>query len=64
MSKDIFHQIVKDTLIKDGWQITYDPYEITSVIYLVNYCVGISTTLLSAIYWVYQGIKEIKFTLI
>ncbi len=25
MAKDLFHQIVKNALIKDGWQITDDP---------------------------------------
>ena len=26
MAKDIYHQIVKEALIKDGWTITNDPY--------------------------------------
>jgi hypothetical protein len=26
MAKDIYHQIVKEALIKDGWAITNDPY--------------------------------------
>ncbi|MFN4255784.1 MAG: element excision factor XisH family protein [Saprospiraceae bacterium] len=26
MAKDIYHQIVKQALIKDGWTITNDPY--------------------------------------
>lgn len=26
MAKDIFHEQVKDALIKDGWVITHDPY--------------------------------------
>lgn len=26
MAKDIYHQIVKEALIKDGWTITDDPY--------------------------------------
>lgn len=25
MAKDLFHQVVKNALIKDGWQITDDP---------------------------------------
>jgi XisH protein len=28
MSKDLYHSQVKAALIKDGWQITHDPYEI------------------------------------
>ena len=26
MAKDIYHKIVKESLIKDGWTITHDPY--------------------------------------
>ena len=26
MARDIYHQIVKEALIKDGWTITNDPY--------------------------------------
>jgi hypothetical protein len=26
MAKDIYHQIVKEALTKDGWQITQDPF--------------------------------------
>jgi hypothetical protein len=26
MAKDIYHEHVKEALIKDGWTITYDPY--------------------------------------
>jgi len=26
MAKDIFHKLVKEALIKDGWTITHDPY--------------------------------------
>ena len=26
MAKDIYHQHVKDALVKDGWVITHDPY--------------------------------------
>jgi hypothetical protein len=26
MAKDIFHQQVKNALIKDGWKITHDPF--------------------------------------
>lgn len=25
-AKDIFHEVVKTALQKDGWQITHDPY--------------------------------------
>lgn len=28
MARDIFHSNVKDALIKDGWIITHDPYEL------------------------------------
>jgi hypothetical protein len=28
MAKDIYHQNVKEALIKDGWTITHDPYVI------------------------------------
>jgi hypothetical protein len=28
MAKDIFHEAVRNALIKDGWTITHDPYEI------------------------------------
>lgn len=28
MARDIFHQNVKEALIKDGWTITHDPYEL------------------------------------
>ena len=27
MAKDLLHQIVKETLILDGWTITHDPYQ-------------------------------------
>lgn len=26
MAKDIYHQLVKAILIKEGWIITHDPY--------------------------------------
>ena len=26
MAKDIYHQHVKEALIKDGWTISHDPY--------------------------------------
>jgi XisH protein len=26
MAKDVYHQIVKESLLKDGWTITHDPY--------------------------------------
>jgi hypothetical protein len=26
MAKDIYHEVVKRALIKDGWKITHDPY--------------------------------------
>jgi len=28
MAKDVFHQQVKNALIKDGWKITHDPFTI------------------------------------
>ena len=28
MAKDIYHEVVKNALIKDGWLITADPYKI------------------------------------
>jgi hypothetical protein len=28
MARDVFHQQVKNALIKDGWKITHDPYPI------------------------------------
>ncbi|YAG08043.1 XisH protein [Nostoc sp. DSM 114167] len=28
MAKDVFHQQVKQALIKDGWIITHDPFTI------------------------------------
>ena len=28
MARDVFHQQVKNALIKDGWHITHDPYPI------------------------------------
>ncbi|NEP36757.1 XisH family protein [Moorena sp. SIO3B2] len=28
MAKDVFHQQVKNALIKDGWNITHDPFTI------------------------------------
>ena len=29
MAKDIYHTIVREALLKDGWTITHDPYLIT-----------------------------------
>ncbi len=26
MAKDIYHQAVKEALVKDGWTVTHDPY--------------------------------------
>ena len=26
MAKDIYHQAIKNALVKDGWTITADPY--------------------------------------
>ena len=26
MAKDVFHYLVKEVLIEDGWTITHDPY--------------------------------------
>lgn len=28
MARDLFHQVVKDALVKDGWNITHDPFPI------------------------------------
>ncbi len=28
MAKDLFHQVVKDALTKDGWDITHDPFPV------------------------------------
>ncbi len=28
MAKDIFHDLVKDALVMEGWQITHDPFSI------------------------------------
>jgi hypothetical protein len=28
MARDLFHSIVKDALIKEGWQITHDPFPV------------------------------------
>jgi XisH protein len=28
VAKDLFHQVVKDALIKEGWEITHDPFPI------------------------------------
>lgn len=28
MAKDLFHEIVKTALLKEGWTITHDPYEL------------------------------------
>lgn len=28
MAKDLFHEIVKSALQKEGWKITHDPYEL------------------------------------
>jgi XisH protein len=28
MARDLFHAIVKDALIKEGWQITHDPFPV------------------------------------
>ncbi len=28
MAKDLYHQIVKNALIKEGWNITHDPLHI------------------------------------
>ena len=30
MARDLFHYIVKEALIKDGWTITHDPYPLHS----------------------------------
>lgn len=28
MARDVFHQQMKNALIKDGWKITHDPFTI------------------------------------
>jgi XisH protein len=28
VAKDLFHQVVKDALIKDGWNVTHDPFPV------------------------------------
>jgi hypothetical protein len=28
VARDLFHQVVKDALIKDGWSITHDPFPV------------------------------------
>jgi XisH protein len=28
VARDLFHQVVKDALIKEGWEITHDPFPI------------------------------------
>ena len=28
MAKDLYHDLVKRALKKDGWEITHDPYEL------------------------------------
>ena len=28
MARDLFNQVVKDALTKDGWNITHDPYQL------------------------------------
>jgi XisH protein len=28
VAKDLFHQVVKEALIKDGWNITHDPFPV------------------------------------
>jgi XisH protein len=28
MARDLFHTVVKDALIRDGWQITHDPFPV------------------------------------
>ena len=32
MARDKYHEIVKQALIDDGWTITADPYEVSSLI--------------------------------
>jgi hypothetical protein len=36
-AKDVYHEAVKNALIKDGWLITFDPYPITAVSALMRY---------------------------
>ena len=28
-ARDVFHSIVKNALIKEGWQITHDPFSLS-----------------------------------
>jgi XisH protein len=28
VARDLFHQVVKDALLKDGWNITHDPFPV------------------------------------
>jgi XisH protein len=28
VARDLFHQVVKDALIKEGWEVTHDPFPI------------------------------------
>jgi XisH protein len=28
VARDLFHQVVKDALVKDGWNITHDPFPV------------------------------------
>ncbi|MEG4809767.1 element excision factor XisH family protein [Microcoleus sp. F8-D3] len=35
-AKDVFHEVVKIALQKDGWQITHDPYTLSSQTELIT----------------------------
>ncbi len=36
MAKDIFHDAVKQGLLKQGWTVTHDPYIIKLIVYGIN----------------------------
>lgn len=40
MAQDIFHQIVKVALEKDGWEITHDPYLLETLATTLNIDLG------------------------
>ncbi|MFN8354651.1 MAG: element excision factor XisH family protein [Spirosomataceae bacterium] len=37
MARDLFHQSVKEALVKDGWLVTHDPYRIRDDDFGFNY---------------------------
>jgi hypothetical protein len=40
MAQDIFHQIVKTALLKEGWEITHDPYLLETLATTLNIDLG------------------------